>query len=85
MPFVPSGDERRFLFPAAVTREEPAPPPPNAPDPKIKKGREKKMFGLRDASILLAYLLCFASALLCVVYGVLNWNKDSDDDGGNKK
>jgi len=44
------------------------------------------MFGLTDTSIVLAYLLCFVGALLCIIYGVVNWNKsDGDQDGGNKK
>lgn len=25
-----------------------------------------------------AYLLCIASALLCVVYGIINWNKGDE-------
>ena len=33
------------------------------------------MFGIESTSIWLAYLLCILSALLCVVYGLLNWNK----------
>ena len=39
------------------------------------------MLGLSDPSILLAYLLSIGGALLCIVYGVINWNKDGD--GGN--
>jgi hypothetical protein len=38
------------------------------------------MFGLPDPSIWLAYLLCIGSTVLCVVYGVLNWNRDGDED-----
>lgn len=34
------------------------------------------MFGLTDTSIILAYLLSVASSLLCVIYGIINWNKD---------
>ena len=33
------------------------------------------MFGLSDAGISVVYLLCILSTLLCVIYGVLNWNK----------
>lgn len=33
------------------------------------------MFGIQSFPVALAYLLCIASALLCVVYGILNWNK----------
>ena len=32
-----------------------------------------------DNGVLLAYVLCLASALLCVVYGVLNWNKGAEE------
>ncbi len=33
------------------------------------------MFGIEDKYVALAYLLCIASSLLCVVYGLLNWNR----------
>ena len=42
------------------------------------------MLGMGDFWVGLAYLLCIASSLVCVVYGVLNWNKGDeatkDDD-----
>jgi hypothetical protein len=50
------------------------------------KGREafllrprevKEVLGIPDPQVWLAYLLCILSGLLCVVYGVLNWNRDS--------
>jgi len=34
------------------------------------------MFGLNDLGILLAYSLSILSAVLCIVYGAINWNKD---------
>ena len=34
------------------------------------------MFGLTDLWIILAYLLSAVSAVLCVVYGAVNWNRD---------
>lgn len=34
------------------------------------------ILGLTDPGIILAYLLSIGSALLCVVYGVLNWEKE---------
>ena len=37
------------------------------------------MFGIDDVWIWLAYLLTLLSTFLCIVYGVLNWNKDGDD------
>ena len=37
------------------------------------------MLGLDDFWVWSAYLGCILSTLLCVVYGVLNWNKDGDE------
>ena len=34
------------------------------------------MFGIPDIWISLPFLFCILSAGLCVVYGVLNWNRD---------
>jgi len=36
------------------------------------------MLGIDDPIVLLAYLLCIGSSLLCVVYGILCWNKGHD-------
>ncbi len=36
------------------------------------------MLGIDDPVVLLAYLLCLASTLLCLIYGVINWNKGDD-------
>ncbi len=36
------------------------------------------MLGIPDISIWLVYVLCIASAILCVVYGLINWNKGED-------
>ena len=33
------------------------------------------MLGMADGWITTVYVLCLLSALLCVVYGVINWNK----------
>ncbi len=33
------------------------------------------MFGLYDPSIILVYLLCIGSTLLCVIYGIVHWNR----------
>ena len=38
------------------------------------------MLGLTDIGIILAYTLCIAVAVLCVVYGIVNWNKGGDSD-----
>ena len=44
------------------------------------------MLGLPHASVWLAYVLSIVSALGCVIYGIVNWNKDSTDkDGGKDK
>ena len=37
------------------------------------------MFGIEDPGIWLAYLLIIVSTLVCVVYGVVNWNKDGHE------
>ena len=34
------------------------------------------MLGIADPWVILAYLLCIISALLCLVWGVLKWNVD---------
>ncbi len=36
--------------------------------------------GLSDFGIILAYVLCVLSTLLCVVYGIVNWNKGGEDE-----
>ncbi len=36
------------------------------------------MLGIPDPIIGAAYLLCLFSALLCVVYGIVNWNKGEE-------
>jgi uncharacterized membrane protein YidH (DUF202 family) len=33
------------------------------------------MFGIEDTYVSMAYLLCIASSLLCIIYGLLNWNR----------
>ncbi len=38
------------------------------------------MLGMGDFSIFLAYILCIASAVACVVYGIINWNKGKEPD-----
>ncbi len=37
------------------------------------------MLGISDLSISLAYILCIASALLCLIYGIIMWNKGGGD------
>lgn len=33
------------------------------------------MLGLSDPWIISVYLLCLLSTLLCIIYGIINWNK----------
>ena len=37
------------------------------------------MLGIEDKGVLTAYLLCIISAVLCVVYGLINWNRGAED------
>ncbi len=36
------------------------------------------MLGIDGTFVWLAYVLCLASAVLCVVYGWINWNKGDE-------
>jgi len=36
------------------------------------------LFGIQDPWVWLAYLLCIFSTLLCVAYGLINWNKGDE-------
>jgi hypothetical protein len=36
------------------------------------------MFGIEDGLVALAYLLCLASTVLCVIYAWLNWNRGDE-------
>lgn len=35
--------------------------------------------GISDAQIWLAYVFCIIATIVCVVYGVMNWNKGQTD------
>ena len=37
------------------------------------------MFGIEDKYVALAYILCIASALLCLIYGAINWNRGGSE------
>ncbi|MFW6278721.1 MAG: symporter small accessory protein [Bacillota bacterium] len=37
------------------------------------------MFGMQDVSIALAWFLSLGSAVICVVYGAIKWNKGGDE------
>ncbi|WP_114295764.1 symporter small accessory protein [Anaerobacterium chartisolvens] len=43
----------------------------------VKRG-ESMFLGIPDSGIWSAYILCILSALACVIYGLYNWNKESD-------
>jgi hypothetical protein len=36
------------------------------------------MLGIDDPWVYSAYLLCIASSVLCVLYGLVNWNKGDE-------
>lgn len=36
------------------------------------------MLGIEDKGVSAVYLLCIASSALCVVYGLINWNRGED-------
>lgn len=44
----------------------------------LKGGEE--VFGIPDLTILAAYLLCILSALICLVYGLYNWNRGGETE-----
>ncbi len=39
------------------------------------------MLGIDDPWIWGVYLLCIFSTLLCIIYGLINWNKGGEDEG----
>ena len=39
------------------------------------------MFGISDPWVWMTYVICIVSLIFCIIYGILKWNKDSDDDG----
>ena len=43
------------------------------------------MLGMGDFSIFLVYILCIASALACVIYGIIKWNKGAEKEDEIKK
>lgn len=38
------------------------------------------MLGIDGFGVWTAYLLCILSTLLCVVYGIVNWNKPKEGE-----
>lgn len=43
------------------------------------------MLGIDDPWIWGVYLLCILSALLCLIYGVVNWNKEGEQEALEEK
>ena len=42
------------------------------------RGKEGGVLGIEDGWVVLAYALCVLSSALCVVYGIVNWNKGDE-------
>ena len=38
------------------------------------------MLGILDPWIWGVYILCILSALLCVIYGIINWNRGGEEE-----
>ena len=47
--------------------------------PRKMKGIGTMYFGIVDIWVFIGYAFCLFSALLCVVYGLINWNKNGVD------
>jgi hypothetical protein len=43
------------------------------------------MLGIDDPWIWGVYLLCIFSALLCMIYGIVNWNRGGEDEASEIK
>ncbi len=39
------------------------------------------ILGIPDLQIVIGYGLAIALALACIVYGLLNWNREGEEDG----
>ncbi|HWQ65487.1 MAG TPA: hypothetical protein VN372_01330 [Methanospirillum sp.] len=39
------------------------------------------IFGINDPQIWIGYGLCILLTLICIVYGLLNWNREGGADG----
>jgi len=38
------------------------------------------MLGINDPQIWIAYLLCFLSAIGCILYGMIHWNDGNENE-----
>jgi len=36
------------------------------------------LLGIEDEYVSLAYILCILSTLLCIIYGLINWNRGEE-------
>jgi hypothetical protein len=36
------------------------------------------VLGIEDKFVALAYVLCVAASVLCIVYGLMRWNKEDE-------
>lgn len=43
------------------------------------------MLGINDFGIWSAYILCIASAVLCIAYGLYNWNRGAEAEADQIK
>lgn len=39
------------------------------------------ILGIEDNYVAAAYILCIASTVLCVIYGLMNWNTGAETPG----
>jgi hypothetical protein len=39
------------------------------------------LLGIEDPYIWTGYLMAIGCAVVCVIYGLLKWNEDGDEDG----
>jgi hypothetical protein len=54
--------------------------PAKVPMLKIYGKEGMDMLGIPDASIWLVYILCILSAGACAAYGLINWNKGTENE-----
>jgi len=39
------------------------------------------LLGIDDPQIIIGYALALGLGLICLIYGIINWNKGGDTDG----
>lgn len=42
------------------------------------------LLGIEDKYVAAAYILCVASAILCVIYGLVMWNRGGEEAQGQQ-